>query len=45
LFDFNGIVVVKVGVGDTVLAPGLPPTYADAERLVTADCLSTSVRA
>jgi hypothetical protein len=44
LLDLNSSVAAKVGAGDTVLAPGLPPIYPDPTRLVTADCLSTSGR-
>lgn len=42
LLDLNRAVAEKVGAGDTVIAPGLPPTYPDPMRRVTADCLSTS---
>jgi hypothetical protein len=51
LLDLNRAVAQKVGAGDTankVISPGLPPSYPDPARLLTADCLganSDAVRA
>jgi hypothetical protein len=58
LLDLNRAVARKVpegtqraGAGDTankVISPGLPPSYPDPARLLTADCLganSDAVRA
>ncbi|MDP2132939.1 MAG: class I SAM-dependent DNA methyltransferase, partial [Sulfuritalea sp.] len=39
LLDLNRAVAAKVGAGDTVIAPGLPPSYPDPARLLTPDCL------
>ena len=45
LLDLNCAVAEKVGAGDTAnkaISPGLPPSYPDPARLVTADCLGAS---
>jgi hypothetical protein len=45
LLDLNGIVAARLGAGEPVLAPGLPPAYPEPSRLVTADCLGAAVTA
>ncbi|MDZ4251373.1 MAG: type IIL restriction-modification enzyme MmeI [Sulfuritalea sp.] len=49
LLDLNRAVAAKVpegtqraGAGDTVIAPGLPPSYPDPARLLTPDCLGAN---
>jgi hypothetical protein len=39
LLDLNRTVAAKVSAGDTVIAPGLPPSYSDPVRLLMPDCL------
>jgi hypothetical protein len=42
LLDLNRAVAARVGAGDTVIAPGLPPAYPDPGRQTTLDCLGAA---
>ncbi|MDP1611039.1 MAG: hypothetical protein Q8M11_08250 [Sulfuritalea sp.] len=39
LLDLNRAVAARVGAGDTATGPGLPSSYPDPARLISADCL------
>ena len=39
LLALNLSVAARIQVGESVMAPGVPPTYPTPERLVTDDCI------
>lgn len=39
LLDLNQEVAEKIAAGETVTAPGIPPSYPNPTKLVTTDCL------
>ena len=39
LLDLNLQVARRIDAGDTVTAPGMPPDYPEASRLITSDCI------
>lgn len=40
LLDLNLAVAAREKAGETVTAPGVPPSYGDARKLVTEDCIT-----
>ncbi len=39
LLALNQAVAAKIETGESVTAPGVPPNYPDAKKLVTEDCI------
>jgi hypothetical protein len=39
LLDLNQQVAANIEKGEPVTAPGVPPNYPDAKKLVTEDCI------